>query len=87
MTNPIELITAGIVVAIVLAGTYGLSNYFSRKRVSTEFTEPEEILAAAKIYLKYGRKQHAIDLLEHGLEINPSHPELQEALDKLTVDT
>lgn len=86
MTDPIELIAAGILVAVVLAGTYAASNFFSRRRVQTDFTEPEEILTAAKIYLKYGRKQHAIDLLEHGLEINPSHPDLQNALEKLTTD-
>ena len=86
LTNPIELIAAGILVAVVLAGTYAASNYFSRRRVKTDFTEPDEILAAAKIYLKYGRKQHAIDLLEHGLEVNPSHPEIQAALEKLTTD-
>jgi predicted Zn-dependent protease len=86
LTNPIEMIAAGILVAVVLVGTYAASNYFSRRRVQTDFTEPEEILTAANIYLKYGRKQHAIDLLEHGLEINPAHPALQEALGKLTAD-
>ena len=84
MTTVIEMLGAGVLVAVVLVGTYALSNYFSRRRVESDFTEPEEILTAADIYLKYGRKQAAIDLVEHGLEINPSHAELEAKLTELT---
>ncbi|MDA0822483.1 MAG: tetratricopeptide repeat protein [Proteobacteria bacterium] len=84
MTNGIEMLAIGVIVAVVLGGTYALSNYFSRRRVESTFTEPEEILTAANIYVKYGRTQSAIDLLEHGLEINPSHAELQAKLAELT---
>ncbi|MFT4560335.1 MAG: hypothetical protein ACI9BW_000069 [Gammaproteobacteria bacterium] len=84
MTNGIELIAIGVLVAVVLGATYGLSNYFSRRRVETNFTEPDEILTAANIYMKYGRTQSAIDLIEHGLELNPSHEGLQAKLAELT---
>ena len=84
MTTVIEMLGAGALVAVVLAGTYALSNYFSRRRVESDFTEPEEILTAADIYLKYGRKQAAIDLIEHGLKINPSHAALEAKLADLS---
>jgi len=83
MSKVVEMLLAGALVAIVLALTYGVSNYFSRRRVTTDFKEPDEILTAAAIYVRYKRPAAAIELLEYGLETHPGHTELQEKLAEL----
>ena len=80
MTKPIEMLLAGVLVAVVLIGTYAISNYFSRRRVEKDFKNPDDILTAVDVYLRYGRKRAAMELLQHGLERYPAHAELQAKL-------
>jgi hypothetical protein len=80
MTKPIEMLLAGVFVTVVLIGTYAISNYFSRRRVEKDFKTPDDILTAVDVYLRYGRKRAAMDLLQHGLEKYPAHQALQAKL-------
>ena len=84
MPKIVEIIIAGAIVAIVLLATYTYLNIRTRRIVKKNFDTPEEALTAARVYLKYKRREAAIDLLEHALTNHPSHPELQAMLDSLT---
>jgi len=80
LADPIEMLLAGILVAVVLIGTYAFGNYFSRRRVEKDFKQPEDILAAVEVYLRYGRNSAAIKLLQRGVERHPEHPALKAKL-------
>ncbi len=84
MTKPIEMLLAGVFVAVVLVGTYAIGNYFSRRRVEKDFKTPDEILTAVDIYLRYGRKRAAMELLQHGLERYPANSALQAKLAEIS---
>ena len=84
MTKSIEMLLAGVLVAVVLVGTYAISNYFSRRRVENDFKNPDEILTAADIYLRYGRKRAAMELLQHGLERYPANSALQAKFEEIS---
>ncbi|MGR9090044.1 MAG: tetratricopeptide repeat protein [Gammaproteobacteria bacterium] len=77
MTNVFEYIITAILVAVVLFFTYGLANRVSRNRVARDFRQPEEILTAVDVYLKYGRDGAARELLKHGLERYPDNAALK----------
>jgi uncharacterized protein YneF (UPF0154 family) len=73
----------GVLVVVVLVATYGLLGFAARKHVEDEFEDPEDILAAVKIYESYAQRKAAIKLLEKGLEKNPRHSELERKLAEL----
>ena len=77
MSNVFEYIITAILVAVVLFFTYGLANRMSRNRVAKDFRQPDEILTAVDVYLRYGRDSAARDLLEHGLERYPENTALR----------
>jgi hypothetical protein len=84
MTDPIELLLIGALVAVVLIATYAFTDYGSRRRVEKDFKNPQDILDAVDVYVKYGRERAAIELLKRGLERHPAHPALQAKLTHLT---
>ncbi len=86
MTNVVDLLIAGALVIVVLAGTYAIVDHMSRRRVEQDFKDPKDILEAADVYLQYGRKRAAVRLLQRGLERNPSDPALRERLTELTAE-
>jgi len=86
MSNVIEMLLAGVMVAVVLIATYAATNYGSRRRVEKDFKNPEEILTAVEVYVKYGRRRAAIELLKHGLERDPAHSVLRAKLAELNDD-
>lgn len=86
MSNVFEYLIAAIAVAVVLYFTYGFANRMSRKRVAKDFRRPGEILTAVDVYLKYGQKDAARELLEHGLERYPDDASLQARAAEITTD-
>ena len=86
MSNVIEMILAGVVVAVVLIATYAATNYGSRRRVEKDFKSPEEILTAVEVYVKYDHKRAAIEILRHGVERYPAHPVLRAKLAEIGDD-
>lgn len=78
-----EYVLTFAVVVAVLAATYRLMNAWSRRRVMSDFRDPDEVLSAARIYEKYDRHDAAREILEAGVARHPEHDGLQQALDRL----
>lgn len=79
----LEYVLAGGFVLVVLFVTYSVGNAWSRRRVAQDFKQPEDVLMAADVYAKYGRRRAAIELLRDGLERNPDHTGLRTKLAEL----
>ncbi len=86
MTYVVDLLIAGALVIVVLAGTYAIVDHMSRRRVEQDFKDPKDVLEAVDVYLQYGRKRTAVQLLRRSLERNPSDPALRARLTELTAE-